>query len=148
MFFDKNKNKNNIKDKEDVCIKESEDVSLKHRLNCLMKMPMLGAESIREIKAIQARLVDLEEEKDYSKWFNNNEPIIEDFFQCMKLHFLEVGEVYELKYDGEKHVKFKTHSLHRDFLLKLLRRYGYDVKDESWNGQKNKMIIRYKERSN
>ena len=86
MFFNKNKHKTNLEEEEkDICIKESEDVSLKHRLNCLMNMPMLGAASIIEIKAIQNRLDELSEEKDYSKWFRNNEPIeiakrCEEFF--------------------------------------------------------------------
>ena len=35
---------------------------------------MLGAASIMEIKAIQNRLDELNEEEDYSKWFKNNKP--------------------------------------------------------------------------
>ena len=147
MFF--NKKKDNIKDNEkDVCIKESEDVSLKHRLNCLMNMSMLGASSIMEIKAIQDRLDELDTEKDFSKWFKNNRPIIEELFQDMKVHFLAIGEVYELAYDDENHLNFKKHILHRDFLIKLLKRYGYVVEDKLWNGKRTKMVIRYKERSN
>ena len=149
MFFNKNKHKTNLEEEEkDICIKESEDVSLKHRLNCLMNMPMPGATSIMEIKAIQNRLDELNEEEDYSKWFKNNKPIIEDLFQSMKVHFLTIGEIYELTYDDENHLNFKKHILHRDFLIKLLKRYGYVVEDKLWNGKKTKMVIRYKERSN
>ena len=101
-----------------------------------------------EIKAIQNRLDELNEEEDYSKWFKNNKQIIEDLFQSMKVHFLTVGEIYELAYDDESHLNFKKHILHRDFLIKLLKRYGYVVEDKLWNGKKTKMAIRYKERSN
>ena len=52
-----------FEEEKDVCVKESEDVSLKHRLNCLMNMPMLGATSIMEIKAIQNRLDELNEKE-------------------------------------------------------------------------------------
>ena len=148
MFFNKNKRKMNLEEEKDVCVKEPEDVSLKHRLNCLMNMSMLGAASIMEIKAIQNRLDELNEEEDYSKWFKNNKPIIEDLFQSMKVHFLTVGEIYELAYDDESHLNFKKHILHRDFLITLLKRYGYVVEDKLWNGKKTKMAIRYKERSN
>lgn len=148
LSFNKDRYKINLEEEKDVCIKESEDVGLKHRLNCLMNMPMLGAASIIEIKAIQNRLDELSEEKDYSKWFRNNEPIIEDLFQSMKIHYLTIGEIYELAYDDENHLKFKNYNLHRDFLLKLLKRYGYIVEDKLWNGKKIKMVIRYKERSN
>ena len=147
MFF--NKNKNSLKNEEkDICVKESEDVGLKHRLSCLMNMSMIEAASIMEIKAIQNRLDELNEEEDYSKWFKNNRPIIEELFQDMKVHFLAIGEVYELAYDDENHLNFKKHILHRDFLIKLLKRYGYIVEDKLWNGKKVKMVIRYKERSN
>ena len=104
LFFNKNKRKMNLEEEKDVCVKEPEDVSLKHRLNCLMNMSMLGAASIMEIKAIQNRLDELNEEEDYSKWFKNNKSIIEDLFQSMKVHFLTIGEIYELPQDAEEGV--------------------------------------------
>ena len=106
MFFNKDRYKINLEEEKDVCVKESEDVSLKHRLNCLMNMPMLGASSIMEIKAIQDRLDALDTEKDFSKWFKNNKPIIEELFQDMKVHFLSFGVIYELAYDDENHLYF------------------------------------------
>ena len=127
---------------------EKEEKELKDRLESLMNDSLIGADGISEIKNIQTRIDILEEEKDYLKWFHNNEPIIEKLFQSMKFFFIEVGEFYELSYDDENHIKFKNYSLHRNFLLKLLREYNYIVEDERSNdGKRIKMIIRYKERS-
>ena len=123
---------------------ESEEYRIKKRLYNLGKLNMVGAKTIKEIKQLEERLEEIQIEKDYHKWFNNNKPYIEDLFATMKQHFLTVGEIFELLYtEDEKHLKFKNYILHRDFLVKLLHKYDYYCYDYHEQGKKIKMEIKY-----
>lgn len=139
MFF---KNKK-LKKMEETTNQSKEEI-LKNRLKLLMSSTLASAETIRKIKLIQNQLEALKVEEEYRKWFNNNKPIIEDLFQTMKKHFLEVGEIYELVYEDDNHLKFKNHTLHRDYLIMLLKRYGYKIEDNvTIRGTKIKIEISY-----
>ena len=140
MFF---KNKK-LKKMEEVT-NQSEEEILKNRLKLLMSPTFLAsAETIKKIKKIQNQLKALKIEEEYHKWFNNNKPIIEDLFQVMKMHFLEIGEIYELAYEDNNHLKFKNYTLYRDYLIMLLKRYGYKVQENrTCDGTKIKIEISY-----
>ena len=65
----------------------------------------------------------------------------------MYKHFRAGAKMFEMLYvgDDETHVAYGEREFHRDFLVRLLKNYGYIVMDDLWNGKRVKLCIKYKD---
>ena len=136
------KMKEENKSKEEIEIEELKE----RQLTISQKMDMLGAQKIREYRDNQKRIRMLQEEIDFTKWFEENKKIIKCFFEAMKEHFLFDGEdiIYPRSAD-EDNVEFNGCILNREYLKKLLKRYNYVVKnDTDYTGKTTGLIIKFK----
>lgn len=139
-IYDKMRNEN--KSREEIEMEE-----LQERQTIISQhLEMLGAETIQEYKDNKRRLAYLQEERDYTQWFNSNRVAIERFFKLMKKSFIDNDEeiIYPRSID-EDNIEFKGCILNRKYLKRLLKRYNYTVKDDTINNNiPSGLIIKYR----
>lgn len=119
------------KTKEEIELEE-----IRERKANILKLGMLGAETIREFKELEGRESSLLEEAEYVNWFREHENEIKQFFGFMANKFLFQNEKYiEMYYlgTGKEGLKCRDHSnniiFDAKFLKKLLKRYGYRIEE-------------------
>lgn len=149
-FMDRMKEEERIYAKMEEENKSREEIEIeelkKRQLTISQKLDMLGAQTIREYRDNQKRIRILQEEINFTKWFEENKKTIQRFFEAMKEHFLFDGEdiIYPRSAD-EDNVEFSGYILNREHLKKLLKRYNYIVKnDTDYTGKTTGLIIKFK----
>lgn len=129
------------KSKEEI---EIEDLQ-KRQVIISQQLEMLDAATIREYKDNQKRMRYLQEEIDYIKWFDTNKAVVYRFFKLMKEAFLyDCKEIIYPRAVEGGNVEFNGCVLNKEFLKRILKRYGYTVKEDTvYNGKSSGLIIKY-----
>lgn len=139
-IYDKMRNEN--KSREEIEIEELQE----RQITIFQKLGMIGAETIREYKDNQQRIINLQKEIAYTQWFNKNKVAIQRFFELMKKSFIYDNEevIYPRSVDNDN-IEFGDCILNREYLKRTLKRYGYTVKDDTvHDNNPSGLIIKYR----
>ena len=139
--------KNNKAQMEGKSKEEIEIEDLKRRQLIIADiLEMVDAATIREYKDNDKRIKYLQEEIDYIKWFDTHKTEVYKFFQLMKDAFISDNKniIYPRAVE-DGNVEYQDCVLNKNFLKRLLKRYGYEVKeDTTYNNQSSGLIIKYR----
>lgn len=123
-----------IKAETEMCNKEPAETReqyLTRKVQEIKDDTFVSAEVIKQYFQLNAELKNETWEQRYHKWFNDNKQLLECFFKAMKEHFIATTEhrEYRLKLivtdQYEEVVDFGGRYINLEFLVELLRRYGY-----------------------
>ena len=115
------------------------------RLNSLKGQHFLGADSIKEYRNLEKEIEGLKKQNSYEKWFAENKTTLEVLFDDMFKKFtIEHWEQYELRYSTDAYVAFWGQVFQEDWLIKLLKRYGYTIDKTIDETGQQKLVITIK----
>ena len=106
-----------------------------------------SAQQIKDANWLDDYFLQRRKDEEFKKWFHANKPYIDELGEIMYKHFRAGAKMFEMLYvgDDETHVAYGKREFHRDFLVRLLKNYGYTVMDDLWNGKRVKLCIKYKD---
>ena len=106
-----------------------------------------SAQQIKDANWLDDYFLQRRKDEEFKKWFHANKPYIDELGEIMYKHFRAGAKMFEMLYvgDNETHVAYGEREFHRDFLVRLLKNYGYTVMDDLWNGRRVKLCIKYKD---
>lgn len=112
------------------------------RLNALKGRSFLGADSVKEYRNLKKEIEGLKKQDNYEKWFKENQATLEVLFDDMFKKFtLENWEQYELRYSADTYIAFWGQVFNEDWLIKLLKQYGYTINKTIDETGQQKLII-------
>lgn len=143
------KRKKEVKKETEITAKEpveTREQFLTRKVQQIKDDTFVSAEVIRQYFQLNAELKQETWEQRYHQWFNDNKHLIGQLFREMKTYFIATPENREYRIsitttnDYEEVVNFHGDYINLEFLIELLRRYGY--KTEYCYLLKNKTLLR------
>lgn len=113
---------------------ETREQYLTRKVQQIKDDTFVSAEVIEQYFQLNAELERKTWEQRYYQWFEDNRQLLECFFKAMKEHFIATSKhrEYRLKLlvtdQYEEVVDFDGHYINLEFLVELLRRYGYKTR--------------------